>query len=140
MQVAQSKFLDMASLASLRNMRVAPRGRIEGHYAGRHRSHQRGWAREVGDVREYSAGEDLRRLDWKVLARTDRPYVRLYQDETDLSCTMVLDASTSMAFAGSGGESKLEYTQYLATAISQLIRDQRDRVGLGVVADGLVDF
>jgi uncharacterized protein (DUF58 family) len=136
----KSRFLDMASLASLRHMRFAPRGRIEGHYAGRHRSHQRGGASEFVDYREYSAGEDLRRLDWKVLARTGRPYVRLYQDETDLSCTMVLDASSSMTFAGSGRDSKLAYTQFLATAISQLIRDQRDRVGLGVVADGLVDF
>ncbi len=135
-----TRFLDMAALASLRNMRFAPRGRIEGVYAGRHRSKQRGGASEFVDYREYSAGEDLRRLDWKVLARTGRPYVRLYQDETDLSCTLVLDASSSMSFRGNSGHSKLEYSQYLATAISQLIRDQRDRVGLGVVARGLVDF
>lgn len=135
-----TRFLEMAALASLRNMRFAPRGRIEGVYAGRHRSKQRGGASEFVDYREYSAGEDLRRLDWKVLARTGRPYVRLYQDETDLSCTLVLDASSSMNFRGNGRQSKLEYSQYLATAISQLVRDQRDRVGLGVVAGGLVEF
>jgi len=135
-----SRFLDLASLATLRGMRFAPRGRIEGHYAGRHRSHQRGGASEFADYREYSAGEDLRRLDWKVLARTGRPYVRLYQDETDLSCTLLLDASSSMTFGGRAATTKLDYVQWLSTAISQLIRDQRDRVGLGVIADGLTDF
>jgi uncharacterized protein (DUF58 family) len=141
MAQAPSKFLDMAALASLRHMRFAPKGRIEGSYAGRHRSRTRGGAAEFVDYREYSAGEDLRRLDWKVLARTERPYVRIYQDETDLSCTMVLDASHSMAFSGSNGTiSKLAYVQYLSTAISQLIRDQRDRVGLAVLAKGLQDF
>ena len=130
-----SRFLDFGVLGTIRGMRFAPRGRIEGAYAGRHASRQRGGASEFVDYREYSAGEDLRRLDWKVLARTGRPYVRLYQDETELSCTLAIDASASMGFAGveQSSGSKLEYVQFLTTAISQLILDQRDRVGLAAM-------
>jgi uncharacterized protein (DUF58 family) len=138
-----SRFLETAALSALRHLRFAPRGRIEGTYSGRHLSRQRGGASEFVDYREYAAGEDLRRLDWKVLARTGRPYVRLYQDETDLSCTLILDASTSMTFAGRRqreADSKLTYVQYLSTAISQVIRDQRDRVGLAICSDGLQAF
>lgn len=140
---SRSKYLDLGAMAALRHRRFAPKGRIEGIYSGRHRSRLQGGASEFVDYREYSAGEDLRRLDWKVLARTGRPYIRLYQDETDLSCTLVLDASNSMTFAGRdrrAEQSKLTYVQYLSTAISQLIHDQRDRVGLAVVGRDAFDF
>src|ERR1700730_5840509 len=128
-----SRFLDLRALAALENLRFAPRQRIEGSYTGRHQSRRHGGAGEFADFREYAEGEDLRRLDWKVLARTGRAYTRLYQDETNLVCTLVLDASGSMHF-GAGG-SKLEYVQYLATALSHVISRQQDQVGLAVVAD-----
>ena len=121
-------------------MRFATRHQIEGSYSGRHRSKQQGGAAEFVDYREYAAGEDLRRLDWKVLARTGRPFVRLYQDETNLLCTLVLDASGSMRVrrrqAATAG-SKLEYAQYLATGMSHVISRQQDQVGLAVVGGGL---
>src|SRR6478736_6905998 len=109
---SRSRFLDLAALASVAHTRFVTKHQIQGNYSGRHRSRQHGGAAEFVDFREYSAGEDLRRLDWKVLARTGRPYVRLYQDEVNLNCTVVLDASSSMLFAGyrSGAtNSKLEY-------------------------------
>src|SRR6516225_6014654 len=99
-------------------MRFATRQQIEGTYSGRHPSRRLGGAGEFADFREYTEGEDLRRLDWKVLARTGRAYIRLFQDETNLSCTLVLDASGSMQF-GTGG-TKLEYVQFLATALSEV--------------------
>src|SRR3954449_8665827 len=114
---ARSRFLDLRALAALAHRRFVTRNQIEGSYSGRHRSKQQGGAAEFVDYREYAAGEDLRRLDWKVLARTGRPYVRLYQDETNLVATLVLDASGSMRFGGKRGSlagSKLEYAQYLA--------------------------
>jgi uncharacterized protein (DUF58 family) len=129
---ARSKFLDLRALAALSHMRFVTRHQIEGSYSGRHRSKQQGGAAEFVDYREYSPGEDLRRLDWKVLARTNRPYVRLYQDETNLLCTLVIDASNSMLFGG-----KLQYVQYLATAVSHLITRQQDQIGLAIVGDGL---
>jgi uncharacterized protein (DUF58 family) len=125
-------------------MRFTTRHRIEGPYSGRHASREHGGAGEFVDFREYTEGEDLRRLDWKVLARTGRAYIRLYQDETNLMCTLALDASGSMRFgAGSsrdGAGSKLEYAQYLATALSQVIFSQQDQVGLALMADGLHDL
>jgi uncharacterized protein (DUF58 family) len=138
-----SRFLDMRALSSVSHMRFATRHRIEGSYSGRHRSRQRGGSAEFVDYREYSGGEDLRRIDWKVLGRTGRPYVRLYQDETNLLCTMLVDASRSMQFAGAEGaadQSKLAYVQRLSTAMSQVIGGQRDQVGLAVAADGLVEM
>jgi uncharacterized protein (DUF58 family) len=128
-----SRFLDVRALAALEHLRFAPRQRIEGSSTGRHQSRRQGGAGEFADFREYAEGEDLRRLDWKVLARTGRAYTRLYQDETNVVCTLVLDASASMRF-GAGG-SKLEYVQYLATALSHVISRQQDQVGLAVVAD-----
>src|SRR4051812_43757289 len=96
----RSRFLDLRALASLAHMRFVTRQQIEGAYSGRHRSKQPGGAAEFVDYREYAPGEDLRRLDWKVLARTQRPVVRLYQDETNLIATLVVDASGSMRFGG----------------------------------------
>lgn len=142
--IGSSRFLDLKALASLAHMRFTTRHRIDGAYSGRHLSRQQGGAGEFVDFREYVDGEDLRRLDWKVFARTGRAYVRLFQDETNLLCTLVLDASGSMTFGGrsvkDAAGSKLEYAQYLATALSQVISRQQDQVGLGVVADGLKEF
>jgi uncharacterized protein (DUF58 family) len=130
-----SRFLDLRALAALEHLRFAPRQRIEGTYSGRHSSRRLGGAGEFADFREYTDGEDLRRLDWKVLARTGRAYTRLYQDETNLVCMLVLDASTSMTFGSRG--TKLEYVQYLSTAFSQVIGRQQDQVGMAIVAEEL---
>src|SRR5687767_7108405 len=123
----RSRYLDLKALAALEHMRFVTRHQIDGAYSGRHRSRQQGGAAEFADYREYSEGEDLRRLDWKVLARTGRAYVRLFQDETNLSCMLALDASGSMQFAGSGKESKLNYVQWLSTALTQVISRQQDQ-------------
>lgn len=150
----RSRYLDLRALAALAHMRFVTRHQIEGSYTGRHRSRHQGGAAEFVDYREYAPGEDLRRLDWKVLARTGRPVVRLYQDETNLVCTLCVDASGSMRFNGHRGAnakgagaraawsppgSKLEYAQYLATGMSHVIAGQQDQVGLAVIGRGLRD-
>lgn len=133
----KSRFLDLRALTALEHMRFTTRHRIEGAYSGRHQSRQQGGAGEFVDFREYSGSEDLRRLDWKVLARTGKAFIRLYQDETNLVCTLAIDASGSMIFgAGSRRDtsgSKLEYVQYLATALSHVISRGQDQVGLAVL-------
>jgi uncharacterized protein (DUF58 family) len=140
------RFLDLRALAALARLRFAPRRRIEGSYSGKHQSRAQGGAGEFVDYREYSAGEDIRRLDWKVLARTGRAYLRLFQEETNLICTLVLDASSSMRFGDSPQTrpafrtSKLEYVQRLASSLSHLIGGQQDQVGLAVMAGGLIEF
>ncbi|MEX0715505.1 MAG: DUF58 domain-containing protein [Planctomycetaceae bacterium] len=140
-----SRYLDLRALAALEHMRFATRHRIEGAYSGRHRSRQLGGAGEFVDFREYSSGEDLRRLDWKVLARTGKAYVKLYQDETNLLCTLAIDASGSMRFGETNGRrrdsgSKLEYAQFLATALSQVIVRGQDQVGVAVLGATLDEF
>src|SRR5262245_4049042 len=91
-----TRFLDLRALSALDHMRFATRHRIEGSYSGRHKSRHRGGSGEFVDYREYSPGEDLRRLDWKVFARTGKAYIRIFQDETNLLCTLALDVSGSM--------------------------------------------
>ena len=118
-------------------MRFVTRQQIEGSYTGRHRSRQQGGSTEFVDYREYSPGEDLRRLDWKVLGRTERQVIRLYQDETNLVCTLAIDVSESMRFGSHRGPSKLEYAQYLATGMSHVIGRQQDQVGLATLTGGL---
>jgi uncharacterized protein (DUF58 family) len=139
---ATSRFLELHALMALEHTRFTTRHRIEGSYSGRHKSRQLGGAGEFVDYRDYAPGEDLRRLDWKVLARTGKAFVRLYQDETNLLCTLAIDASGSMRFGGDGAPSgsklsKLEYAQYLATALAHIISRGQDQVGLAVLGSDL---
>jgi uncharacterized protein (DUF58 family) len=161
-----SRFLDLRALSALEHLRFTTRHHIEGSYSGRHPSRQQGGAGEFVDFREYSGSEDLRRLDWKVLGRSGKAIVRLYQDETNLNCTLAIDASGSMDFgkhdssarkgkasAGVKGDSpifaaqksgqspsKLEYVQYLATALSHVIVHGQDQVGLALLNHKLRDY
>lgn len=137
---SRRKFLDLRALAALEHLRFTTRQRIEGAYSGRHTSRRQGGAGEFADFREYTAGDDLRALDWKVLARTGRSYLRLFQDETNLVCTLAIDASRSMDFAGQGGASKLAYVQHLASALGYMIGRQQDQVGLALIANGLETY
>ncbi|GAA4436105.1 DUF58 domain-containing protein [Bremerella cremea] len=136
-----SRFFEQQALAGLAHMRFTTAHRVEGSYSGRHQSRQQGGAGEFVDFREYSGGEDLRRLDWKLLARTGKSFVRLHQEETNLVCTLAIDGSESMAFAGSRtrGGSKLEYAQYLATALAYVISLGQDQVGLALLTEKLAD-
>ncbi|UUO04359.1 DUF58 domain-containing protein [Blastopirellula sp. J2-11] len=135
------RFFDRRALSALAHMRFTTAHRVEGSFSGRHKSRQQGGAGEFVDFREYSGGEDLRRLDWKLLARTGKGFVRLHQEETNLVCMLAIDASESMAFSGgdSHNGSKLEYAQYLTTALSYIISLGQDQVGLAVLKSRLED-
>ncbi|HEY2252118.1 MAG TPA: DUF58 domain-containing protein [Planctomycetaceae bacterium] len=140
---SNNRFVEMHALTALEHMRFTTRHRIEGTYTGRHASRQLGGAGEFVDYRDYTPGADLRRLDWKVLARTGKAYVRLFQDETNLLCTLAIDASGSMQFgADSTGSSrsKLQYVQYLACALAHVINRGQDQVGLAILADELAEY
>lgn len=130
-----SKFLDLRSLYGLEGLRFTAKRRIEGSYSGRHVARKQGGAGEFADYREYSPGDDLRRLDWRILARTGKTFLKLHQDETNLACTLMIDSSGSMGFCGyqqKQDESKLVWCQYFATALSHLVLTGRDHVGLAV--------
>ena len=131
-----SRFLDLRALAALERMRFTTRHRIEGSYSGCHTSRQHGGAGVFVDYREYSGSEDLRRLDWKVLGRTGKTFVRIYEEETNLLCTLAIDTSGSMDFRGivhRDGRSKLEYAQYLSSALAHVITRGQDQVGLALL-------
>jgi uncharacterized protein (DUF58 family) len=136
-----SRFLDLRALSALEHMRFTTRRRVEGTFMGYHQSRALGGAGEFVDFREYTGGEDLRRLDWKVFARTGKAFVRLHEEETNLACTLAIDASGSMRFGAAGRRdlrgSKLEYVQYLATALSHVITRSQDHVGLAVLNGSL---
>lgn len=104
---------------------------VEGYLSGLHRSPYHGFSIEFAEHREYAPGDDLRYLDWKVLGRTDKYYLKQYEDETNLICYLVLDVSESMRYRGPDSPlSKLEYAQCLAAALAWLVLQQQDAVGL----------
>jgi uncharacterized protein (DUF58 family) len=104
---------------------------VEGYVTGLHRSPFHGYSIEFAEHREYTPGDDLRYVDWKVFARTDKYYVKQYEDETNLICYLVLDISESMQFRGPDSAlSKFEYAQCLAAALAWLVLQQRDAVSL----------
>src|SRR5215218_4472991 len=104
---------------------------VEGYMAGEHKSPFRGFAIEFAQHREYVPGDDIRHLDWKVLGRTDRYYIKQYEQETNFVSHLLVDASESMKYA-SQGRSKLDYARTAAACLAYLILLQRDAVAVGI--------
>jgi uncharacterized protein (DUF58 family) len=124
-----NRYFDPEGLARVGHMELVARQVVEGFLTGRHRSPYHGFSVEYLDHRQYAPGDEIRTIDWKILARTDKYYVKLFEDETNLRAYILLDCSRSMAFK-SGARSKLEYGSYLAAALSYLMLHQNDAVGL----------
>jgi uncharacterized protein (DUF58 family) len=127
-------YLDLAGMEALRHVRLRPRGEAEGTFAGPHKSRFRGTAVEFADYREYTPGDDIRLVDWKVFARTDRHYVRLYDAERNLLTYLVVDKSGSMEYRGivQATNSKFEHAARLAAALGYLVVREGDEVGLSL--------
>ncbi|MCA9119701.1 MAG: DUF58 domain-containing protein [Planctomycetales bacterium] len=125
------KFLDPRTLAKLQGLTLRARRIVEGFVAGLHRSPYRGFSVEFAEHREYVPGDDIRYLDWKVFGRTDKFYLKQYEDETNLICYLALDVSESMSYRGPDSAlSKLEYAQCIAAALAWLVLQRQDAVGL----------
>ena len=124
-----NRYFDPSGLARVGHMELVARQVVEGFLTGRHRSPYHGFSVEYLDHRAYSPGDELHNLDWKLLARTDKYYVKLFQDETNLRAYILLDCSRSMTF-GSGDISKLAYGSYMAATLTHLMLRQNDAVGL----------
>ncbi|MEX0964135.1 MAG: DUF58 domain-containing protein [Pseudohongiellaceae bacterium] len=122
-------FLDPTVLAGLDNLEMRARVVVEGFLSGLHRSPHRGFSVEFNDYRNYYRGDDMRHIDWKLYARSEKFYIKQYEDETNVRCMIVLDTSASMSYA-SGPVSKLDYGITLASALAYFINRQRDAVGL----------
>ena len=132
-------FLDPTVLAGLANLELRARVAVEGFLSGLHKSPHRGFSVEFNDYRHYQRGDDMRHLDWKLYARSDKFYIKQYEDETNVRCVILLDTSASMDYS-SGGLSKLNYGVTLASALSYFIMRQRDAVGLITFDDQVRDY
>lgn len=124
------RLLDPAALARVKNMTLAARGVVEGFISGMHSSPFRGYSVEFAEHRNYVPGDGLRHLDWRMLARTDRLYVKQYEEETNLRAQIILDTSSSMLYCSGKALSKLLYGAYLAAVLAYLMTRQQDAVGL----------
>ncbi len=132
-------YLNPEIVSRLKNMALRARLVVEGFITGLHQSPYHGFSVEFAEHRQYMPGDSLRNVDWKVYGKTDRFYIKQYEEETNLKAYLVVDASSSMDF-GSGPISKFQYATYLAAALSYLMMEQRDAVGLAVFDDQVQKF
>ena len=126
--------MDPAQLARLGSLPIQARVIVEGALSGLHRAAVHGSSVEFAEHKEYSPGDELRHVDWKAYAKLDRYYVKQFEQESQLTVYLVLDASASMAFSG-GGIAKLEYAGLLLAALAYLVIQQQDKVGLIACGD-----
>ena len=125
----EARYLDPAIIARLGTIDLKARTIVEGFLTGLHRSPYKGFSVEFAEYRQYLPGDDLATLDWKVYARSDRHFVKKYEEETNLTCHLLIDVSASMGY-GSGPITKLQYASYLTGALAYLMHRQRDSFGL----------
>src|SRR6188508_839434 len=121
--------IDPNTLMSIRNLELRAKMVVEGFWAGLHRSPYHGFSVEFTEYRPYTPGDDPRYLDWRLVARTDRYYIKKYEDETNLRCQLLVDLSRSMTF-GSRGYTKAEYACTLAATFAWFLSQQGDATGL----------
>ena len=124
------KYLDPVIISRLKHMEMRARMIVEGFITGMHKSPYHGFSVEFAEHRPYNPGDELRHVDWKVFAKTDRHYVKQYEEETNLRHYIVLDTSPSMRYQHKSNLTKLEYGSYLAAALHFLMVKQRDATGL----------
>jgi uncharacterized protein (DUF58 family) len=135
------KYFDPDTLARIRPLGLRARTLVEGLIAGLHRSPLRGQSIEFAQHREYVPGDDVRQVDWKVFARSDKYYLRQYEDETNFTCQLLLDQSESMQYRSAAqGLSKLDYAQLIACSLAYLLIAQQDRAGLVTFSDDIDDW
>lgn len=126
------RFLQPSVVAQLKNIELKARLVVEGFITGLHRSPYHGFSVEFAEHRQYNPGDEIKHIDWKVYGRTDRYYVKQFEEETNLRCVIAIDKSASMRYSSKGNISKFEYSAYLAASIAYLLMKQRDAVGLAL--------
>ena len=124
------RFLEPEALARAKNLSMVARGVVEGAISGLHSSPYKGFSVEFAEHREYTAGDDPKHLDYKMLARTERLYIKQYEEETNMRVQIFLDTSGSMGYSYGTKITKLEYGSYLTAVLSYLMTRQQDSVGL----------
>ena len=134
-----TRYLDPDTLNKLSGLELKPRLIVEGFISGLHRSPYQGFSVEFAQHREYVPGDDIRHMDWKVFGRSDRYYIKQYEEETNLVAYILLDMSQSMSY-GNGPVSKFEYATYVAASLMRLVLTQQDAVGLALFDDQVRKF
>lgn len=134
------QYLNPRVVTRLANMELRARLVVEGFITGLHRSPYHGFSVEFAEHRQYMPGDAIRFVDWKIYGRTDRYYIKQYEEETNLRSTIILDTSRSMGFASPGQVSKLEYGASLAAALAYLMIRQQDAVGLACFDEELRSY
>lgn len=127
----QNKYFSPELIARISRLELTARRIVDGFLSGKNKSSRHGFSVEFVEHREYSPGDDLRHLDWKVLGRMDRYYIKRYEEETNITAMILLDASASMLY-GSGAATKFELGAHAAAALGYLLHRQRDAVGLAL--------
>jgi len=136
--VNSKNFIDPNVLSRISNLELLARAVVEGFVSGLHRSPYKGFSVEFMSYRPYIPGDDLMRLDWKLFARSDRYYVKEFEDETNTSLSILLDVSASMNYS-SNGITKREYASYLAASMAYLVIRQRDAAGITFFDDKIIE-
>lgn len=136
--ITGARFVDPKALARIGNLELLSRTVVDGFINGLHRTPYFGTSLDFAEHRGYTPGDDIRRVDWRVFARTDRYYVKQYEADSNTNFSVLLDISRSMSFA-SKGIAKLEYAKYLAACLSYFATKQRDRVGLITFDEDIVE-
>ena len=129
------RILDLVTpkeLTRVAQLQMLARGVVEGFCSGRHRSPHKGFSVEFKEHRQYVRGDELKNIDWKVFGKSDRLYIREFEEDTNLRCTLLVDKSGSMAYGGdrANGKTKYDYAAQLAASLSYLMLGQQDGVGL----------
>lgn len=138
MPLTTQQLADPKVLASVSRLEFLAQGVVEGVISGLHKSPYHGFSVEFAQHREYTPGDEIRYIDWKVAARSDRLYVKEFEEETNLKAYLLVDTSTSMQYHGAKrAHSKLEYAYIAAAGLAGLLMRQRDAVGLALFDDGL---
>jgi uncharacterized protein (DUF58 family) len=135
----QKKYFDPKVLAGISNLSLRARWVVEGIMSGIHRSRSKGFSVEFEEHREYSPGDEIRRIDWKALGKFDRYFIKEYEDETNLRAYLLLDTSASMDYS-SDGFSKFDYGCTLTASLAYLILRQQDAAGLVTFSNHIENF
>jgi len=130
-----TRFLDPELLARIGSLELLARAVVEGFMSGLHRSPLTGFSTEFTEYRQYNPGDDLRYLDWRLLARTDRYFIKKYRADTNTQCHLLVDTSASMNYAHASSVTKLQYAQFLAASLAYLLNRQQDAVGMVAFAE-----
>src|SRR3982751_6414289 len=130
-----ARFLDPELLARVGSLELLARAVVEGFMSGLHRSPFTGFSTEFTEYRQYNPGDDLRYLDWRLLARTDRYFLKKYRADTNTQCHLLIDTSACMHYAHASSVTKLQYAQFLAASLAYLLNRQQGAVGLVAFAE-----